>query len=86
MSVARFVLIETAASLIEVKQDPSPTLLRAQFAAELDHLPSVPSVVCLIYKRSRHATGLARILNSTEIRFSAAFADMQFSVASPHKK
>jgi len=38
-------LIEKAASLLKFNKTPPPTLLRAQFAIALDHLPSVPSVV-----------------------------------------
>ena len=34
-----------AASLMILVKTPPPTLLRAQFATVLDHLPSVPSVV-----------------------------------------
>jgi len=36
---------ETAASLLKFNKTPPPTLLRAQYAIVLDHLPSVPSVV-----------------------------------------
>jgi hypothetical protein len=42
---------EKAASLLKkLNKTPPPTLLRAQFAIALDHLPSVPSVVLPIYE------------------------------------
>lgn len=36
---------------------PPPTLLRARFAAALNHLPSVPSVVLPIYEPSLKRLG-----------------------------
>jgi hypothetical protein len=45
--VARIMQLEKVASLIKFIETPPPTLLRAQYAIVLDHLPSVPSIVLL---------------------------------------